>query len=202
MNWLFLVLAILNFFMLTSCSNGGCPSGMTKCGKECVSLGSNPEHCGGCGIKCGKFERCIMGRCTFSCSMVDENIPTLMECPIGSKKCYDIMLSNEHCGICDNPCRDTQYCVQGVCVECPEGHKRCDNVSIETRSSENITVQLYIDRSQCVDIMSDKNNCGDCGKYCYGECYNGECFVDGGSMDGGTEDIYRDIIVDSTDQER
>ena len=175
---------------------------MTICNNECVSLGSDPENCGACGIQCGKFERCVMGECTFSCATVDENINTLMECPIGSKQCYDIMTSNDHCGMCDNSCGENQVCVQGLCQDCPPGYKRCGDVITEEKTEGNITAYEYFDHRTCVDVMNDNMNCGDCGNICEGICQNGECIVDGGQPDGGQRDITledlqnTDVVMD------
>jgi hypothetical protein len=32
------------------------------------------------------------------------------------ERCEDLLTSNEHCGFCDNPCSDDQFCTNGFCI--------------------------------------------------------------------------------------
>jgi hypothetical protein len=42
---------------------GACAAGYTQCGNECVSLGSNADNCGACGLSCAPGVGCVHGEC-------------------------------------------------------------------------------------------------------------------------------------------
>ena len=48
-------------------SDDGCPPGLTDCGGTCVSLASDPDHCGSCGHECSPEEFCADGTCSTDC---------------------------------------------------------------------------------------------------------------------------------------
>jgi hypothetical protein len=42
---------------------GACTAGYTQCGKQCVTLDSNADNCGACGLSCAPGVGCIRGEC-------------------------------------------------------------------------------------------------------------------------------------------
>ena len=52
---------------LNTAGNGGvqvsCTAPQVACGGVCVSLDSNPNNCGACGLKCGPGKRCVAAVC-------------------------------------------------------------------------------------------------------------------------------------------
>lgn len=94
---------------LLSCGTAAptCPPGLTMCGDSCVSLQTDPDHCGTCDTVCGGAAVCRHGACT--------NV-----CPVGqalcARGCVDIRNDAKSCGSCDNACGNGQTCVDGTCT--------------------------------------------------------------------------------------
>jgi len=44
-------------------STNPCPMGLVRCGKDCVDLNTNPQHCGKCGNQCPPMQKCDKGKC-------------------------------------------------------------------------------------------------------------------------------------------
>ena len=59
-------------------------------------------------------------------------------------------------------CSKNQFCSTSACKYCETGKKNCD---------------LNLLNGCETNILSDKNNCKECGKTCLGECINGECIL-------------------------
>jgi len=45
-----------------------CPRGQALCHLRCVDLQTDPEHCGGCGLRCQEGQRCVGGKCCWQCA--------------------------------------------------------------------------------------------------------------------------------------
>ncbi len=49
-----------------------CTTGLLACGTDCVTSGTDPDHCAGCGMPCPErdhaFRTCTIGVCGFTCS--------------------------------------------------------------------------------------------------------------------------------------
>lgn len=126
-----------------------CVGGTTKCGQLCVTLATDPAHCGQCGKVCESGQVCANGVCA-------------LECPPGTTKCgsqcLDTSNNASHCGSCSNACPAGEICQNSNCgLYCAGGTVECNG--------------------QCVDLMHDPDNCGQCGKGCglgY-ECLQGQC---------------------------
>lgn len=134
-----------------------CPSGMILCGATCVDP-TDPNNCGGCGVKCGAMATCKMGICT--------------PCPSGysvcGTECVDLTGDSKNCGMCGMACTGMQVCASGLCsTACPIGRSKCGN--------------------DCVDVGKDPKNCGGCGVACQGgqSCVGGLCCATGESNCGG-----------------
>ncbi|CAG8666365.1 13700_t:CDS:2, partial [Gigaspora rosea] len=77
-----------------TCSNGAskscvCPTGQSDCIGACIGTTSDPNNCGGCGIKCGTDQTCSAGSCVCSNG--------LKSC---SDKCTDTNTDPNNCGTC------------------------------------------------------------------------------------------------------
>ena len=76
---------------------GECPPGRSLCGKACVSLDTDPAHCGGCANACGgTVPYCSSGQCVAQCP-ADE-----AACGLA---CVDLSTDLYHCGRCDGVCQ-------------------------------------------------------------------------------------------------
>ncbi len=143
------------------CSPAGCEgtTRSTDCGVgRCIDLEWDSAGCGSCWIACPAHSQCIMGNCT-PCSTGTDR------CGYGSLAgggfCEDIVSNPWSCGGCGIVCDPDKICEAGTCVSCPAGKIRCG--------------------SSCVDLNTDRNNCGTCGNYCYDAssggttCCAGQC---------------------------
>ncbi len=153
----------------------------------CVPVGSNPLHCGSCGVSCGVGETCEDGACVCGgdrgegarcgegqacCSGACEPSDSVAcacgggrSCVMGeaccSGTCAAITRDEEHCGACGRTCHNSQLCADSVCL-CLAGLADCDDDpsnGCETQARTNV------------------NHCGVCGHACEaGEvCTEGRC---------------------------
>jgi cytochrome c peroxidase len=128
-----------------------CMPTTTLCNGMCLSVESDPNNCGGCGITCQTGTSCVMGMCVPSACQ-----PGLTECAVGG--CVNLQVDFNHCGACANMCDATQACVMGTCVTapmCPQPLAPCG--------------------SMCKDLENDPMNCGGCGHVCATYCMSGVC---------------------------
>lgn len=156
------------------CSQGACASacggGTTKCGNECVDTKSDGRNCGACGTACKSNEVCMAGMCATACAM-------------GTTKCGMSCVSTQtdrtNCGMCGNTCAQGLNCVNGSCtLQCQQGQTSCPvNVQVQDGGADGGGSDAGGGQNVCVDLQTDKNNCGMCGKVCNkGEgCANGTC---------------------------
>lgn len=127
--------------------------------------------------------------------------------------CTDTTQDPEHCGLagasasasvraqaCSHKCADNQTCSHGTCTTCPGNQVRSSNGNtcgclsgqtlIGTQCVSCPSAQPAICGTQCVDLTSDKNNCGSCGHVCPNDavsCINGTCVCPSGmGYCGGT----------------
>ncbi|MDB5213731.1 MAG: Tryptophan synthase alpha chain [Myxococcaceae bacterium] len=165
----------------------GCPDGKTWCGSSCVDLGSSDANCGACGNACppppsslpplGPNEHygCVAGTCaTPKCDdpggyppkgYADCNGNTVDGCEA------NVFGDNNNCGSCGTVCPAGETCAilqpsnMPGCA-CAPGSTKCTQASNPGFAS-------------CVDILTDKDNCGACGARCDGNdgvvCDNGVC---------------------------
>jgi hypothetical protein len=137
------------------CENGQCicdpnlfdAQFYVSCPDGCFNTRSDEDHCGDCTTVCSGGTQCSGSQCT---------------CPSGTLDCgggcEDITQNAAHCGSCANACDGaTEACVNRQCV-CKAGLFACTP-------------------GACIDRMTDKNNCGQCGTTCPGNkiCQGGGC---------------------------
>ena len=104
-----------------------CDAPFAMCGKMCRDLSSDPNHCGGCGIKIDpETEICCDGVPT---PIDEDNCGTCGEvcgpddvCCAESGGCADLQSDPNNCGECGNVC-DGGECTDG---ECGGGSVTCD----------------------------------------------------------------------------
>ncbi len=146
---------------------GTCVNGLTCCGGTCASLGSDPTHCGTCGISCGADGTCFAGACA-SCT----------------PDCTGKLCGSDGCGgLCGTACSGANpFCIQGACHACTpvctgaacgdaDGcGGRCQGTCAGTCTAGYC--------STCVPSCTGKG-CGD-PDGCGGKCATGSC------PDGGT----------------
>jgi len=133
---------------------------------EGFDLGSDPSHCGVCGLACAANQVCSLGECLAGCAA------GLEDC---AGACVDTQVHLAHCGGCDRPCgvpHALNVCVQGACqvAGCEPGWADCD----------------LLPEDGCeADLRTDPQHCSSCERSCDAypqgvpECRNGQCLLSG-----------------------
>lgn len=85
-----------------------CAEYSALCAGECIPVATDPNNCGGCGVKCTAKQVCSSGACSDGC------LPGLTVC---GQACVDEQNDSAHCGGCDTACAAGQGCANGRCVE-------------------------------------------------------------------------------------
>jgi hypothetical protein len=151
-----------------TCTVTGCAPGFADCGKGCISLASDPAHCGKCDQACpSTTAMCAGGHCT------SETCPAgHADCDgMASTGCETDLGSAATCGSCDVHCgpyaNASAMCASGQCgLGCSAGFADCNN-----------------DRSDgCEADLSQVSKCGGCSMDCNGlphvsaaQCAAGQC---------------------------
>jgi hypothetical protein len=153
--------------------------GLTNCGifDYCFDTLTDPRNCGDCWIACNADEVCDNGVC--SPSAVVRYPPTgVIDCGQGltdcGGQCTDTYTDSLHCGGCWIVCTGAQLCDNGVCRTSAEVlAASCAAQGL----ADCVGGDVYGGVSDCVDLNSDRNNCGACGITCYEgyACVNGAC---------------------------
>jgi hypothetical protein len=191
-----------------SLMNGGCPMGLTRCGEDCINLNADLQHCGACDSACDlactggacecpasqtqcgnlcintRTDRQNCGACGNDCpggQTCDGGACVDIVCPTGrsvcNDQCADINTDVYNCGACGRRCsvEGRQICAAGSCA-CPTGLGSC-SAPVDSPGTAGAT--LLATRSVCVDFMTDRNNCGDCGTVCASgtTCRAGACLT-------------------------
>lgn len=133
----------------TRADSGVCGPSQMRCDESCVSLQSDPNHCGSCGNRCGASSPvCSGGNCRPGCAMGE------MDC--GSGVCANLSNNTSHCGACGRACVAPSggiVCSMGRCgiSGCPGGIADCDG--------------MFANGCE-INTTNDTNNCGACGMRC------------------------------------
>ncbi len=160
----------------------GCPSDKMYCDGACWDPKNDDDYCGDCSTHCdpagpGKpalpnaYYGCVNSQCgNMKCD------PWFGNCDGKTDNgCESFLLTDEHCGACGNACPTGQSCRLDNnnvprCM-CPSDQTFCDLGCFDEWCW-----------GRCVDVTSDKANCGACGFDCYiparnavGECNYGTC---------------------------
>ncbi len=163
----------------TSLNKGqcGCGPGLEYCGK-CVDPKIDDLNCGGCGVVCDPgadggpprdhaYYGCVSSECGhLKCQ------PNYASCDGDlTNGCETSLLSPDNCGGCGKACDPGQTCIldlQGnAFCACPAGLTLCG--------------------SKCVDLLTDKRNCGTCSTDCINRWPDGTGigFCSGGACEYG-----------------
>lgn len=162
---------------VTTATTGGgseeCGGVLTLCDGVCVSLTSDPHHCGSCDKTCSAGQFCVEGTCGVGC-------PSPLA--ICGSSCVDVVNDPLHCGSCDKACPIapgmSAVCVAGACDSiCQKNRGDCDG------KADN----------GCETLLSgDVFNCGSCANKCAAlphatpGCTEGKCGI--GACDPGYGD--------------
>lgn len=131
-----------------------CPAGQTDCGGACVSLLTDPRHCGACDRALSALEVCSAGAPACAAGI-----------SVCGGACTDLARDASNCGACGTACAPAEFCTTAssatsCTASCPAGFAPCDRA--------------------CVDPLHDRFHCGACGHACAaGEaCRDGACRAD------------------------
>jgi hypothetical protein len=152
---------------------GACPRGQILCGGVCTNIQTDANNCGACGAVCSQnngTESCSGGACTVtSCNQgfgnCDGNPANGCE--------TNVLTDRGNCGKCGNVCptppNAVPACTSGACgiAACNPGFADCDGNPANGCE---------------VNIQTDPNNCGGCGKACglpnaVPACTAGTCMI-------------------------
>ena len=182
--------------------NGQCSAGLSLCSGKCIDLETDPDNCGACGFSVPYGEICRNGQFSSSSGQSKNGssavssgttpagaalisptaVGTQGSCPTGrnscSGTCIDLRNDTGNCGSCGNSCTSGQNCQNGRCL--------LQDISapvVNTSPLVTITPELSCSSGQipcgssCVDIFTDKKNCGVCGRTCGSQeiCVNARC---------------------------
>jgi len=142
-----------------------CSDPLICCNGTCVNPNTNTSHCGECGNACPTGAPCLSGTCAEMCGSV--------QCEAGETCCNEVCTDTSedelNCGECGTECEMDEACIDSVCEqavcspECDTGEVCCPGVGGAD--------------ADCVDLETDEDNCGACGRECVGEeqCVAGVC---------------------------
>jgi hypothetical protein len=182
--------------------NNQCPADLSLCSGKCADLKTDQENCGACGFSVPYGETCMNGQFSGSSGLGNNGLSpsrsgttpagsiltsaTVSEmqgsCPSGRSSCNgtcrDLLTDAGNCGSCGNICPSGQSCQNRRCVLTVTSAP-----VVNTSIPITITPELSCSSGQipcgssCVDIFTDKKNCGVCGRSCGSQeiCENARC---------------------------
>ncbi len=128
-------------------SRVSCPLDQAHCSGDCVTLTSDPSHCGACDQSCSNDATCEDGSCRCASG--------LSHC---GGDCVDVRSNPSHCGGCGKPCSAEEFCSRGSCtLACAGALSACGR--------------------SCVNLDTSLEHCGACGNTCGPDltCAHGVC---------------------------
>lgn len=158
-----------------------CAPGLTCCDGECIDTRTSLTDCGACGAVCaGRGNACVAGVCR--CGSVEACTGTELCC---GSRCANILDDPMDCGDCGNRCPSGQVCEDRVCQAppCPTpcgAGETCVGGSCRCGTGPACAPGRACCGGACLDVSSDRNNCGLCGNACAGAqvCQAGTCTTD------------------------
>lgn len=152
------------------------------CDRQCIGIESSNEHCGACANACASTSYCDMGECKDACDIEGETVCEHL--------CVDTQSDLTNCGSCGTTCIEREICIEGSC-QCPEGDPDCREKLLVCEDGE-----IVCDK-RCQNILTDVENCGDCGVICeeLERCVAGAC-VGCGDLTTCDDGSCRDLTSD------
>jgi hypothetical protein len=94
--------------------------------------------------------------------------------------CSDLSTDSANCGSCGHACPSGQACTGGVCMTTCGGRISvggCSGPGLPTCSGSQTACACGDNGGTCVDLQTDRNNCGACGTICAADqnCIAGTC---------------------------
>jgi hypothetical protein len=172
--------------------NGQCSAGMSLCSGTCVNVKTDPDNCGACGFSVPYGDTCENGQFsssikkntggTSSSSSGSATTTTQGSCISGRTSCdgtcRDLRSEAANCGSCGNVCPSGQNCQDGRCVLPVPSAPVVTTTAIVTITPElSCSSGELACGSSCVNVFTDKKNCGVCGRACGSQdiCLNARC---------------------------
>ncbi len=138
-----------------------CTTG-TACNGQCVDLNQG-RNCGACGNACGVGMVCDLESCASFCGA------GTTAC---NASCVNTLTDAKNCGTCGTVCPGGEVCSAGTCgVSCGAGLTQCAPAGTSSDAGADGGVSI------CIDMLTDRQNCGGCGIACASGqvCSEGTC---------------------------
>jgi hypothetical protein len=160
-----------------------CPEGETRCGDGCIDVETDPEHCGGCDLRCdvpNATAECRDGDCAVA--MCDAGYGDCDGEVVNG--CESELSEPDRCGGCDIVCGPEEP----VCAPSGESHDCATGCPPDARTLCDGT---------CLDALTDPQHCGGCDLRCdvpnaTAECRDGDCAV--AMCDAGYGDCDGEVV--------
>jgi hypothetical protein len=137
------------------------------CYGNCFDSLTDNNHCGLCDNPCAATHECQSGVCVQQPQCILDD-----DCPLGGdiccdNICFDSLTDQNHCGVCDNTCSDSEQCAGGICTQMTQCVLDGDCPAQDDICCGNT----------CYDSQTDPNHCGYCDSPCLmtEECVDGVC---------------------------
>lgn len=184
--------------LLLSCDTRGvvggeCAHGLSPCGRLCVNVGNDSEHCGACGVRCDADEVCQAGACMTASDETDD--PTGGRDSSGEERDAGVDggrgggdstrpgggFDGGGAGVdggptpCFPPYNSAEHC--GACDNtCQASTPFCAPVDDSFECVSGCPDGLLLCGDRCVDPTSDPLHCGGCNRLCpTGLCRDSKC---------------------------
>jgi len=140
--------------------DGGCPTGLTRCGKVCVDLQKSTTHCGSCNNKCpnGTSDSCVSGKCSCGSSSTTPAVcSNRLNCVSGKCTCLKGGLCKGCCQ--NNTCYKTSVQSVSRCGNAGAACAVCSDSNVCTSDSCSSTGVCTYKPYTTIKTCDDKNLC-------------------------------------------
>ncbi|OJY15171.1 MAG: hypothetical protein BGO98_22250 [Myxococcales bacterium 68-20] len=157
--------------------DGSCAEGYSECGRRCVDTSSDPEHCGGCSVRCTPGEACIGGVCG---GAIDGSLDGSVDGSLDGGLLEGGGDVDGSLGDGGDACPPPPYVTAAACgacgIVCTAPNSRCVDQGGTFVCGPPCAAPLVECNGACVDLENDPVNCGACGKFCPSNiCVAGVC---------------------------
>ncbi len=148
-----------------------------EAGIQCTDLSTDLRNCGRCGNACLPANRATYGCGNGSCFLATCD-PRFLDCDRSPGNGCEVEVGANNCGGCGVPCIPGSN-ARGSCDSSPLGkcNLACNSGFSSCNGKTDPTVGLASGENCSVQLATDPNNCGECGRRCgNGQvCAGGEC---------------------------